>query len=264
MFVFCCCAQQFNESLLIALSIYNTSFVVCFIVPIIALGLGGRRTTYLIRGFAVIFVAMSTLSLLFVPKLVNLCRVRRRRVLPFVGVPLHLQFRMDTAKTKSSEQRSAAVNVDGDGDDAHRVSLGGSRLPPSLHHRARGSPEARIAHEATDGLGARLQVARQEAWAQHASEQAAAWMSAAECAAAAAAGDAGGVRITVRPVLSPVAAGSAPMSSFLLASAPARGALSPLPSTLDSPAAVPPPPAAETPIAPNPGLREADVHSDSA
>ena len=52
----------------VALSIYNTSFIICFILPIIAVGLGGRSTVFMIRGFAIIFVAISTIALLFVPK----------------------------------------------------------------------------------------------------------------------------------------------------------------------------------------------------
>jgi hypothetical protein len=64
--------SQFNESTLIGLSIYNVSFVIAFIVPIIAVGLGGRRTVYLIRAYAIMFVVLTTLGLLYIPKLLNL------------------------------------------------------------------------------------------------------------------------------------------------------------------------------------------------
>lgn len=61
--------SQFNESTLIGLSIYNVSFVVCFIIPIISSQLGGRHTVYLIRAYAIMFVTLTTLGLLYVPKL---------------------------------------------------------------------------------------------------------------------------------------------------------------------------------------------------
>lgn len=60
--------SRFNETTTLALSIYNTSFLVCFILPIVALGLGGREATMLIRAFAIIFCALTTLLLLFAPK----------------------------------------------------------------------------------------------------------------------------------------------------------------------------------------------------
>ena len=75
--------SQFNESLSIALSLYNVTFVVAFIIPIIATGLGGRETVFLIRAFAIIFVVVATLSLLYVPKLVAINS--KTRVLPMVN-----------------------------------------------------------------------------------------------------------------------------------------------------------------------------------
>lgn len=61
--------SQFNESALIGLSTYNATVVVSFIVPLIAVELGGRETTYLVRAFAIMFLVLSTLALLYVPKL---------------------------------------------------------------------------------------------------------------------------------------------------------------------------------------------------
>lgn len=46
----------------------SVSFIICFILPIIAVGLGGRTTVFMIRAFAIIFVSLSTIALLFVPK----------------------------------------------------------------------------------------------------------------------------------------------------------------------------------------------------
>ena len=61
--------SQFNESTLIGISIYNVSFVVTFIIPIISAGLGGRHTVYLIRAYAIMFVVLTTLGLLYIPKM---------------------------------------------------------------------------------------------------------------------------------------------------------------------------------------------------
>jgi hypothetical protein len=64
--------SMFNDSTVIAAALYNT-FVVCsFILPIIAVQLGGRSTTYLVRAFAIMFLVLSTLGLLYVPKLLLL------------------------------------------------------------------------------------------------------------------------------------------------------------------------------------------------
>lgn len=64
--------SSFNESVSIGVAIYNCSFVVCFIIPIISAELGGRETTFLIRAFAIMFVVTSTLCLLYIPKMMNL------------------------------------------------------------------------------------------------------------------------------------------------------------------------------------------------
>jgi len=61
--------SAFNESSHIALSIYNVSIVCCFVLPVLAEELGGRQTTYMVRAFAIMFVALSTILLLFTPKM---------------------------------------------------------------------------------------------------------------------------------------------------------------------------------------------------
>jgi len=66
--------SQFNESTYIGLGIYNVSLIICFVVPILASNAAGRDS-YLIRAFAIIFVACSTISLLYVPKLLSIRRV---------------------------------------------------------------------------------------------------------------------------------------------------------------------------------------------
>ena len=61
--------STFNDSLLLTGCIYNISFVACFVIPILATGVGGRQTTFLVRAFAIMFVALSTQLLLYAPKL---------------------------------------------------------------------------------------------------------------------------------------------------------------------------------------------------
>ena len=69
--------SQFNESTLIGLAIYNTAFVIAFIVPILAVGLGGRETTFQLRAYAIIFACGSCCGLLYIPKLLFLRRGAR-------------------------------------------------------------------------------------------------------------------------------------------------------------------------------------------
>ena len=69
--------SQFNESTLIGLAIYNTAFVIAFIVPILAVGLGGRETTFQLRAYAIIFACSSCCGLLYIPKLLFLRRGAR-------------------------------------------------------------------------------------------------------------------------------------------------------------------------------------------
>jgi len=65
--------SQFNESTYIGLGIYNVSLIICFVVPILASNAAGRDS-YLIRAFAIIFVACSTITLLYVPKWTSIRR----------------------------------------------------------------------------------------------------------------------------------------------------------------------------------------------
>lgn len=61
--------SNFNDSSVLAVCIYNVSFVVCFVIPIVVQGLGGREATYMIRNYAIMFVSMVTYMLLYAPKL---------------------------------------------------------------------------------------------------------------------------------------------------------------------------------------------------
>lgn len=61
--------SAFNESKLIAMCMYNVSVVSGFVLPIVSANLGGRNTSYMIRNFAIAFITMSTMGILFIPKL---------------------------------------------------------------------------------------------------------------------------------------------------------------------------------------------------
>ena len=61
------------------LAIYNCSTVLVFVLPILSAGLGGRDTQYLIVDYAVMFIALSTVGLLYVPKLLIILSKARRR-----------------------------------------------------------------------------------------------------------------------------------------------------------------------------------------
>jgi hypothetical protein len=64
--------SQFNEAIWLGVALYNTVFILSFGLPIIASGVGGRTSVYLIRGFLIIFVACSTIGLLYIPKILVL------------------------------------------------------------------------------------------------------------------------------------------------------------------------------------------------
>jgi len=62
--------SQFNESMWISLALYNLGFVLCFILPILSAQLGGRKTVFMLRAFAIMLVVVATLGLLYIPKIV--------------------------------------------------------------------------------------------------------------------------------------------------------------------------------------------------
>ena len=64
--------SQFNESVWLGVALYNCVFILSFGLPIIATGIGGRSSVYLIRGFIIIFIACSTIGLLYIPKILVL------------------------------------------------------------------------------------------------------------------------------------------------------------------------------------------------
>jgi hypothetical protein len=59
----------FNDSLLLTACIYNITIIACFVIPIISTGIGGRKTTIMVRTFAIMFISLSTQLLLYAPKL---------------------------------------------------------------------------------------------------------------------------------------------------------------------------------------------------
>jgi hypothetical protein len=69
--------SAFNESVSLGVAIYNSTICLCFVLPVLAVGLGGRDTTYLLRSGAVMFIAMTTVGILYVPKLMLIRRQNR-------------------------------------------------------------------------------------------------------------------------------------------------------------------------------------------
>ena len=65
-------SENFNESRPIALSIYNVLFTCCLIIPIALLTSNDGRTLYLLAIFAIYWVTLSTLAIIFVPKVVTI------------------------------------------------------------------------------------------------------------------------------------------------------------------------------------------------
>lgn len=60
--------SQFNESVYIGICIYNVAIVSAFVLPLVSARMGGRSVTYQIRAYAIMFLSLSTVAVLFVPK----------------------------------------------------------------------------------------------------------------------------------------------------------------------------------------------------
>ena len=58
----------FNETNQIGAAIYNCTLLLAFLIPIVAVGAGGREGAYLLRGYGIIVMVTSTVSILFLPK----------------------------------------------------------------------------------------------------------------------------------------------------------------------------------------------------
>jgi hypothetical protein len=61
--------SAFNETPQMAAAIYNEALIFIFGIPIVAVQLGGRETTYIIRSYGIMFQIVMTMSILFIPKL---------------------------------------------------------------------------------------------------------------------------------------------------------------------------------------------------
>jgi hypothetical protein len=59
------------------LCIYNVSLVLLFIIPLLSSSIGDRHATSLLRAFAVMFISLSTVLTLFVPKFLALKGIAR-------------------------------------------------------------------------------------------------------------------------------------------------------------------------------------------
>ena len=72
--------SKFNETPYLASAIYNCALMLCFIVPIVASGIGGRSVSYAVRVFGIDALVLGTLSIVFVPKLYLMWGVEERRL----------------------------------------------------------------------------------------------------------------------------------------------------------------------------------------
>jgi len=61
--------SAFNESTYMAVLIYNTAVLFAFILPIVSFQVGGREGTAIIRAFAILFISLFNITILFAPKL---------------------------------------------------------------------------------------------------------------------------------------------------------------------------------------------------
>jgi hypothetical protein len=61
-------SSQFNESSYISMVVYNASMIAALILPLVGANIGGHESNFLIRTYAVIFLAFSSVTVLLVPK----------------------------------------------------------------------------------------------------------------------------------------------------------------------------------------------------
>jgi hypothetical protein len=73
----CDASSTYNESLYIGAAIYNVVCLLSFGIPLVATGVGGRTTTYLLRQLGLLVVVASTCSIVFLPKFWQLVREGR-------------------------------------------------------------------------------------------------------------------------------------------------------------------------------------------
>jgi hypothetical protein len=137
--------SRFNESSYIGVAIYNVSIVICFTVPLVASNVGGRRATYLVRSFATLFTAVSTVAILYVPKLAavySLRAVKRAAALAVAAGPagatgahsiVQLYNPHATATDKDNTSKALDANTKRAGTTGeHNPTGGGSTLDPAV------------------------------------------------------------------------------------------------------------------------------------
>ena len=101
----------------VGICIYNVSVTICFVLPILSADLGGRNSTYLIRAFAILFVCLTSVLILYIPKL-RAIRVRKpgskgvaygMQELP--GGPSKLNTHMDEDDTDTPQRGATQAHV---------------------------------------------------------------------------------------------------------------------------------------------------------
>jgi hypothetical protein len=84
-------------------SIYNVSVLICFLVPIVSSQVGSRSTTFQIHAYGVMIIVISTMAILFVPKIFQLRGVGGRAVVT-----------LDQQKTQATHTAGSALSSAGD------------------------------------------------------------------------------------------------------------------------------------------------------
>ena len=72
--------SKFNETPYLATAIYNCALMLCFIVPIVATGIGGRTVSFAVRVFGIDVLVLATLAIVFLPKFYLMWGVEERRL----------------------------------------------------------------------------------------------------------------------------------------------------------------------------------------
>jgi len=115
----------FNESTYLGASIYNVSVLLVFLLPTVSAGVGGRDTVYLLQGFGVQLIVVSTMAIFFIPKIVHMNNVK------VAATSNNFTFPATAAKNKTTTSDSSHVYAAGN--KATTMKSGGRTASSSAH-----------------------------------------------------------------------------------------------------------------------------------
>jgi len=162
----------YNEATFLGASVYNVSVLLCFLLPVVSSGVGGRSGVYLLQAFGVQILVVSTQLVLFGPKLWMMARFKKD------GARMASQGKGATYLTAAG--KSVLSNS---GDSSADITLPGhagetavSTGPLSNHKHARGASHPKTPVTLTLGSlapasgaaspsgGSRIEMTRPNAW----------------------------------------------------------------------------------------------------